>query len=333
VYDQPQVTFVMSDHDLCIDEDALTLLEGQPSGGIYSGVGVFEPSPGTFVLQPAELTEGSYDVTYTYTDGSGCSSSVTETYVIHGLPVLTWVDHLGDFCTNEQIVEVAQPNPTGGSYSTANASAGQLDLTGLAPDQYVAQYLFMDEFGCEASITSSYAILDTTAIAWTALYPDNPNNGFYFCGNYEMNAQADLTEWAQPIGGVFDLDGDLLEEQIWTWGDAFELGLYNLVYTFEDPNTGCISQSSQQFELDLCGNVSEEMDRLPHCWSNGLNQLCLKSPSTGRFEIVNASGQLVHQGLLRGGTQYENIPLAAGIYSVRLIIGSDWSFEKVLIGY
>jgi hypothetical protein len=258
---------------------------------------------------------------------------VTETYVIHGLPVLTWIDHLGDFCTNEQIVEVTAPNPTGGSFFPTNVSNAQLDLSTLSPGQYEAQYLYVDEFGCAASILTTYTIQDTTAIAWTALYPDNPNNGFYFCGNYEMNAQADLTGWVQPIGGIFDLDGDLLEEQIWTWGDAFELGLYNLVYTFEDPNTGCISQSSQPFELDLCGAVAEDKGLAPRCWSDGRSQLWLTSPSAGRFEIVNASGQLVYQGLLRGGTQYENIPLAAGIYSVRLIIGSDWSFEKVLIGY
>jgi hypothetical protein len=333
VYDQPLVTFVMSDHDLCIDEDVLTLMEGQPSGGIYSGAGVFEPSPGAFFLMPSNLSEGSYDVTYSYIDGSGCSSSVTETYVIYGLPVLTWVDHLGDFCTNTPIAEVTEPNPNGGSFSPTNVSNGLLDLSTLTPGQYEAQYLYVDEFGCAASILTTYTLQDTTTITWTPLFPEYPNNGFYFCGNFELNAQADLTAWAQPAAGDFYLEGSLLDNQVWTWGDPFEFGFYDITYTYTDPNSGCVSQSIQPFLLDLCGAVAEDTGLAPRCWSDGRNQLWLTSPSAGRFEMVNASGQLVHQGILRSGLQQESIPLAAGVYFVRMAIGDDWSFQKLLIGY
>jgi hypothetical protein len=55
--------------ELCENDAAYTLVEGNPTGGIYSGTGIngneFDPGIGA----------GNYNITYTYQDGFGCENS------------------------------------------------------------------------------------------------------------------------------------------------------------------------------------------------------------------------------------------------------------------
>jgi len=73
----PTVSLVLPD-SLNGASGALALTGGTPSGGQYSGMGV---SNGNF--DPQGLTAGSYTITYTYTDGNGCTSSASQSIVIY----------------------------------------------------------------------------------------------------------------------------------------------------------------------------------------------------------------------------------------------------------
>jgi hypothetical protein len=63
--------------DICRDSDPFTLTGGSPSIGTYSGPGV---SGGVF--NPAVSGLGSHSITYTYTDGNGCSGSANSTITV-----------------------------------------------------------------------------------------------------------------------------------------------------------------------------------------------------------------------------------------------------------
>jgi hypothetical protein len=332
VYNQPQLTFSLSDHDLCAEQGPHPLNEGQPSGGSYSGPNVAEPNSGVFVLQPTLLGLGEYEVTYTYTDNFGCSASITDSYAIHPLPELSWIDNLGSFCTNDQLVEVEQPTPLGGDFLPNYASSGQINVTGLLPDEYIVQYLYTDEFGCSSFINATFAINDTVTLSWTALQPELPNEGFYFCGNFESNWQADLTSWASPGGGNFYLGADLLEENTWFWGAFFEPNSYDLSYTITNPATNCVSQSVQSFDLELCASVQDEHTALPRCWSDNGTNIWLNSTDTGRFEIYSSSGQLVYEGNLTSHLQLVQIDLAQGIYQIVMTSGRRTHHQKLILG-
>lgn len=68
----PQVTFSLPADTFCTTDGNVTLTGGLPTGGTYSGNGVsngvFSPSTGA----------GSYVITYSYTDGNGCSNTATD---------------------------------------------------------------------------------------------------------------------------------------------------------------------------------------------------------------------------------------------------------------
>jgi hypothetical protein len=64
--------------DVCLDANAFTLTGGLPAGGTYTGTGV---AGGLF--DPAVAGAGSTAITYSVTNGSGCSSSATESILVN----------------------------------------------------------------------------------------------------------------------------------------------------------------------------------------------------------------------------------------------------------
>lgn len=75
VFPDPTLTVSASDNSVCLD-DANVTLTGLPAGGTWSGPGVtgssFDPSVGV----------GSQTLTYSYTDGNGCSNTAPVTVVV-----------------------------------------------------------------------------------------------------------------------------------------------------------------------------------------------------------------------------------------------------------
>ena len=73
---EPTVTFGTLD-TLCDYNPAITLSQGTPAGGTYSGTGVSGTS-----FDPAVAGLGTHTITYNYTDGTGCSASATSNIVV-----------------------------------------------------------------------------------------------------------------------------------------------------------------------------------------------------------------------------------------------------------
>lgn len=85
---------------LCVYNSPVTLTQGSPSGGTYSGSGV---SGGQF--DPAVAGLGTTPLTYSYTDGNGCTNTAQSSVVVDACLGL-------DELTNSSIM--IYPNPTSG---------------------------------------------------------------------------------------------------------------------------------------------------------------------------------------------------------------------------
>jgi hypothetical protein len=333
VYEEPVLNFVMTDHDLCEDQGPVSLSEGVPVDGTYSGDGVEYLGIDAAFVQPADLTVGEHVVTYTYTDDAGCSASVEEHFWIHPTPILTWPDSLGIFCTNDDWVEIPAPSPQGGVFGPDIISGDLMHIEGLAPDQYFVQYVYVDDYGCGSYVNSSFTIADTLALAWTSQDPLEPNDGFSICGNFTENLQLDLNTWISPANGQVWLNGNVLENNLWQWNEFFEEGLYNLTLQMEDPETGCLSSLTQEFLLMYCTSITKPDEQTITCWSDSKNTLQVASPMQGYITVYNALGQLLHQSSLRAGQQALQFSTAASFLyvSVELQDGSQEIF-KVAMG-
>ncbi|HEX2901343.1 MAG TPA: T9SS type A sorting domain-containing protein [Bacteroidia bacterium] len=134
--------------DLCVDAPALTLAGGSPAGGTYSGTGV---SSGVF--DPAVAGVGTHTLTYTGTDGNGCTATTTGTITVHALPQVS-AGQVGPFCTNDNSVLLASGIPSGGSYSGTGVNNGVFDPGNAGAGSHTLTYLYTDSNGCEASASS-----------------------------------------------------------------------------------------------------------------------------------------------------------------------------------
>jgi gliding motility-associated-like protein len=99
------------DFGVCIDNGPFTLSGGLPEGGIYTGTAV---SDGVFDPEAAGI--GTWEITYTYTDPSGCTNSCSFFITVNDLPIV--------FAGEDQNIS----NGTSTSISDATAS-GALPLT------------------------------------------------------------------------------------------------------------------------------------------------------------------------------------------------------------
>ncbi len=95
VWPLPEVTFEGNIPGLCLDSDPILLSTGSPPGGAYSGSGV----SGSY-FYPALAGPGTHILTYSYTDGNGCTNYATNTaYVYNSMPQTVTVGIGGHYPT------------------------------------------------------------------------------------------------------------------------------------------------------------------------------------------------------------------------------------------
>jgi len=62
-------------------------LYGSPAGGVFSGLGVYLNSNGNYYFNPFNAGTGTKLITYTYTDGQGCSDQDTENFIVNNAAI------------------------------------------------------------------------------------------------------------------------------------------------------------------------------------------------------------------------------------------------------
>lgn len=116
VNQNPTVTFSLPISEMCVYHNPLTLSGGSPANGTYNGIGV---TAGAF--DPAAFGTGTYTLTYSFTDGNGCTTIAMD-------------DILVDACLgveeNAPAILSVFPNPGKGIY-TISITDSDL-LTGIS---------------------------------------------------------------------------------------------------------------------------------------------------------------------------------------------------------
>lgn len=96
VFALPTVSFTSSISTVNVDDGVQTGVSGgSPTGGVYSGPGVTDDGNGmTFTFDPASAGTGEVIVTYTFTDGNGCSDDQSAVITV------TDIQLAGDICSD-----------------------------------------------------------------------------------------------------------------------------------------------------------------------------------------------------------------------------------------
>ena len=222
---------------VCSNAGLLTLTNGSPAGGSYSGTGV---SGGQF--DPAA---GTQSVSYDITDPYGCAHSQTTTITVNQAPTVTQ-SAIAAICSNVSPITLSGGAPAGGVYSGTGVSGGQFDPT--AGSQTVT-YTYTDGNNCSNSASTGITVNQAPTVTLAAISP--------VCSN---SAPVALSGGA-PAGGVYSGTG--------VAGSQFDptFGTQTVTYTYTDANSCTNSASTgitvntaptvtQSAVADVCSNAS-----------------------------------------------------------------------------
>jgi hypothetical protein len=185
--------------DMCIN-NTLNLVGGNPSGGTYSG-----PHVNSGVFDPTGTVSGTYQITYSYTDGNNCTNSTTKSILVRDIPI----NNLGPdttVCTGSILTLDA-----GSGFSTYHWSNGAntqiIQVSLINPGTINCVSTVTDYFNCSASdallitfdICSKVDAINSD-YPWCYIYPNPFKNGFTLFSEKKLHIR------------IYDISGRLIEQ-------------------------------------------------------------------------------------------------------------------------
>ncbi len=136
----------------CENDPAVTL-SGTPAGGIFSGTGITGNQ-----FDPAVAGAGAHTVYYTYTDGMGCTNTISQLTVVNALPNVTFAP-LAPVCDGSSSFALSGGSPTGGSYSGSAVVSGNFIPSAAGPGSHLVTYTYTSpSTGCSNSATQNQVV-------------------------------------------------------------------------------------------------------------------------------------------------------------------------------
>lgn len=230
-------------------------LSGIPVGGTFSGPGVagnnFDPSVGTQV------------VTYSYTDGNGCSNSDNVLITVNAVQTVD-AGTYSDVCVDGALVGLSG-SPVGGSFSGTGVSGTDFDP--LSGTQWV-YYDYNDGFGCTG--------LDSALITVNDLPTIDAGSYSSICENSGLVSLS-----GSPAGGTFSGVG--------VSGNNFDpsVGSQTISYDYTDGN-GCSNSTTTSITVNTLPMV--DAGSYPSVCETEADVALAGTPAGGTFSGVGVSG-------------------------------------------
>jgi len=264
----PAVSFNMT-ASLCANAPAIPLTGFSPiptnnQQGIFNGPGVTQNQ-----FNPALSGPGVHNVTYTFTDQSGCTNNAQTSITVNPLPILT-INSPNSTCINAPPFPI-NLNPTGGSLSGPGISGNLFNPATAGLGTHTLTYTFTDANGCSNTTTKQITV--------------NPIPEIIINSTTSICIDADpLTLSGLPTNGVFSFGSNTITIFNPT---TFGVGTHTINYAATDIN-GC--SNSQDFVITV--------HALPTVSFDINDALCLNSPfyPFTNFQVSPTGGTIEFSG-------------------------------------
>lgn len=193
---------------VCSNDGSIALSGGSPVGGDYSGTGV---SGGNF-----DPSAGSQSITYTFTDGNGCSNEASQIITVNTAPSVT-LDPFTFVCSGTGEFALSGGLPSGGVYSGTGVTAGNFNPS--TEGTFPITYTFTDGNNCSGSAIQNITVVN--------------------CLGIDDDANADLNFVCYPNPAEDQLNIEFFQNQ----NDSYQIRLINIegktIFTeFKSGNAG-----------------------------------------------------------------------------------------------
>ena len=222
----PVVNFTGLDPEYC-ENNPQDTLTGSQAGGTYLGNGITDNTDGTAYFDPTNT--GTYNISYYYTDGNGCTDSSIQAVTVHPLPPVSFTGLAAEYCDGED-QDTLVGSQAGGVYQ-GNGISDNTDGTAFfdptVVGTYDISYQFTDVNGCTDTAIQSVTVHPLPAVDYIGLAPE-------LC---VMDDPDTLVGNQAPAGTFF---GGTIADQ----GDGTGIftplvdGSYDVYYAYTDGN-GC----------------------------------------------------------------------------------------------
>ena len=275
------------DMSVCVDGNPVDLLGGLPAGGVYSGTGV---SAGQF--DPLSAGIGLHTITYTFTDGNGCSNSCDfEITVDTAVVVVCQLDDT--VCVDDPDFELLGGMPAGGTYAgtgvTNNAGVYSFSPATVGVGVYTLTYTYADQNGCSNSCDFTIIVKDLPAVECPL--------------DMEMCVDANpmTLTGASPSGGMYSGTG--VSSGIFDPAVA-GVGTHTITYTYTDA-FGCVNSCT----FDITVNA------LPVLTCPADTAVCVDAMAFLLDGAMPAGGMYSGPGIMQG-VYFDPAYAAVGVHTI-----------------
>ena len=285
---------------VCVNQAAFALTGGSPTGGSYSGTGV---STGQF--DPSVAGIGTHSITYTVTNGSGCTDSASQNIVVSAAPTAS-LSPFSAVCTNNGSFTLTGGSPAGGAYSGVGVSGGSFDPSAAGAGTFAIKYL-VSSGSCSDSATQNITVNASPSVALTA-----------FSSVCVTNAPFSLTG-GSPSGGTYTGPG--------VSGGTFTpvtagIGNHTITYTFTN-GSGCTDSATQI--LSVLSGSSPVAITAPDSMCTNEAAIALSAiPGGGSFSGTGVSGNSFNPSTAGAGVHVIS-------YSVVTTCGSSNGSDTIVV--
>ena len=250
----------------CSNSPSITLSNGSPSGGTYSGNGV-----STGVFSPSAAGAGTHTLKYLFGSPT-CKDSATFTITVTAAPSVT-LGAIGPYCTSSPKDTLIQGAPgAGGVYSGPGVSGNNFTPSSAGIGNHVIKYKVTNSSGCKDSASTTVSVSSGISVS-VATVADQCSNSPSFS----------LTN-GTPIGGTYSGTG--VSGGIFNPASA-GVGTHSIEYK---KGVGTCKDSAT-FTIKVNTAPSATLSAFgPFCTTDPIQTLTQGSPSGGTYSGPGVSG-------------------------------------------
>lgn len=264
----PVVSILNLAPSYCVNGSTVTLLTNQ-QGGVFTGNGV-----GANTFSPVSAGVGVHPITYTYTDGNGCTNSTTQNVTVNALPTLAFTGLQTQYCVNAAPVTLAA-TPAGGTFSGIGVTGTSLNPSVVGVGTTTVTYSYTNAAtGCSNTISANLNIRPLPVIGISVPNPNPCING------------GTVTLTGSPAGGTFSGPG--------MTGNVFNpttAGVGAKVITYTATNSfGCSSSGTTTIQVQALPTVTIGGLSTSYCLPTSQVVALAGFPAGGTFSGPGVSG-------------------------------------------